>query len=341
MPELRRDPLVGRWVVFSPERKQRPQDFKSSGILPGPIESFIWGNEHLTPPEVYSARVPGTPANSPGWQVRVVPNRFPALRIEGDLDPEGAGLYDRMNGIGAHEVVIETPEPGLPLEDQSLDGIAEVLRAYRSRINDLSRDSRFRSVLIFKNVGQLAGASLRHAHSQIVALPVVPKVLDDRLSAARAYYQEKERSLFEDILRAEQKEGTRLVYENTGFAAFCPYASRFPFELLIVPKRQNPHFQQSGDHELSLAADALKQVLQRLSKGLRQPDYNLILHTAPLGQPRENGESLDRAFRWHIEILPRLTGIAGFEFGTGFFINSTLPEEAAQFLRSVRLKPQA
>jgi len=335
MPELRRDPLLGRWVVFSPERKQRPQDFHLQNALQEP-GAFTWGNEHLTPPEVFSIRDEGTQPNEPGWRVRVVPNRFPALRIEGDLMPEGDGLYDRMNGIGAHEVIIETPDASTAIEDQSVENVAGILKAYRNRINDLSRDTRFRSILIFKNVGPLAGASLRHAHSQLIALPVVPRMLQDRVSAARSHYVQKERNLFEDILRAERKEGKRIVHENNGFVAFCPYASRFPFELCLLPRRQNPHFHRTPDAELELAAEALKAVLQRLAKGLNKPDYNLILHTAPLVRDGVEDSRFEVDFRWHLEVLPRLSGIAGFEFGTGFFINSTLPEEAAQFLRSVK-----
>ncbi len=338
MPELRRDPLVRRWVVFSPERKQRPQDYAAPATPATAVDSFTAGNEHLTPPEVFAIRPASTAPNSPGWQVRVVPNRFPALRIEGDLHPEGVGIYDRMNGIGAHEVIIETPDPGLALEEQSPEGVANVLKAYRSRIVDLSRDMRFRSLLIFKNVGPWAGATLKHPHSQLIALPVVPRNLHDKLDASREHYRQKERNLFEDILRAEQKEGARIVYENNAFAAFCPYASRMPFELCVMPKRQNAHFHRSDDHELELLADALRVVLKRLNKGLGQPSYNLMIHTAPLGESSTEAEATDLDFRWHVEILPRLGGVAGFEFGTGFFINSTLPEEAAQFLRSVRIK---
>ncbi len=339
MPELRKDPLVGRWVVFSPERKQRPQDFGANGNPIPPIDAFAWGNEHLTPSEVFAIRPPPSAANTPGWEVRVVPNAFPALRIEGELQHEAAGIYDRMNGIGAHEVIIETHDTALPLEEQTVDGVTKVLTAYRTRIQDLRKDSRFRYILIFKNVGPLAGASLRHPHSQLIALPIVPRTVRDKLDAARRHYLEKERNIFEDILRFEQKEGARIVYENNGFAAFCPYASRFPFEICLMPKRQNAHYHQAEDHELALAADALRVVLKKLNKGVGRPDYNLILHTAPLAEPLDMPDGNVAAdFRWHLEILPRMAGIAGFEFGTGFFINSTLPEEAAQFLRSVKVE---
>lgn len=284
MPELRRDPLSGRWIVFSPERQQRPHDFAPAlGEAPR-VDAFTWGHEHLTPPEVYALRPVGSP-NGPGWQVRVVPNRFPALRIEGDLSPTGVGIYDQMNGIGAHEVIIETPDADLPLEGQTIEGIARVLKAFRSRIVDLSRDSRFRYILIFKNVGALAGASLQHPHSQLIALPVVPRNVQEKLGAARAHYHQKERNLFEDILRTEQKEGLRMVYENNSFALFCPYASRFPFEMCLLPKRQNPHFHQATDAELNLASEALRVGLRRLAQGLGTPPYNLILHTAPSPAP--------------------------------------------------------
>ena len=339
MPELRKDPLLGCWVVYAPERKQRPRDFAVG--VPGekPGKAFQWGGESLTPPEVLAFRPPGLPANGPGWRVRVVPNRFPALRVEGELTAAAAGLCDWMNGIGAHEVIIETPRPGLALEDQPVEGITEVLQAFQGRMLDLARDSRFRAIQVFKNVGVLAGATLRHPHSQLVALPIVPRGLQDRLDAARLHYQAKGRNLFADLVQTERNDGTRLVWENAGFTAFCPYASRFPFEVRIVPKRQNPHFPQCDDRELALAADMLKNVLQRLAAGLGTPDYNLLLHTAPLPGPADS-PTLGLDFRWHLEVLPRLGGMGGFELATGSYINPTLPEEAAAFLRAVKIGRQ-
>jgi UDPglucose--hexose-1-phosphate uridylyltransferase len=326
-------------VVFAPERKQRPQDYKHQDLPPTSVDAFAAGNESYTPPELYAVRPPDSAPNSPGWRVRVVPNRFPALRIEGNLDPEAVGFYDKMNGIGAHEVIIETPEPTLALEDQSLENVTEVLNAYRVRMLDLMKDARFRYILIFKNVGPLAGASLAHAHSQLMAMPVTPRTVKDKLRTAQEYFEKKDRNIFEDILRDEIKTGDRMVYENNGFAVFCPYASRFPFELAIFPKRQSPDYHSLDAHELVLLADALRVGLGKLGRGLGQPDYNLILHTGPVRRSRKNyWTSIDFDFRWHIEILPRLVGVAGFEFGTGFYINTTLPEEAAQFLRQVKLK---
>ena len=277
----------------------------------------------------------GGSANGPGWQVRVVPNRFPALRVEGDLEKEAFGFYDRMNGVGAHEVIVETPHPKLPLEKQSLQGIVRVLEACRSRILDLSKDLRMHYILIFKNQGARAGATMPHAHTQLIALPVTPIVLKEKLNAARAYYLEKDRSLFEDILKAERKSGDRVVFENDGFTVFCPFASRFPFETCIMPRRQQSDFQMTSDADLVHLAEALQKTLSAYGSALDQPDYNLILHTAPFRRSRrpDSWTTIDADFRWHIEILPRLTGVAGFEFGTGFYINPTLPEEAANVLR--------
>jgi UDPglucose--hexose-1-phosphate uridylyltransferase len=337
MPELRKDPVVGRWIVFSPERQIRPERYRCEEMPPTRPEDdpFLEGHETYTPPELYAIRPNGGAANSPGWQVRVVPNRFPALRVEGDLEKEAIGFYDRMNGIGAHEVIVETPHPKLPLEKQSLQGVTRVLEACRSRILDLSKDIRMHYILIFKNQGARAGATMPHAHTQLIALPVTPIVVKEKLTAARAYYLEKDRNLFEDILKAERKAGDRVVFENDGFTAFCPFASRFPFETCLMPRRQQADFHATSDADLVHLAEALQKTLAAYATALNHPDYNLILHTAPFRRSRrpDSWTTIDADFRWHIEILPRLTGVAGFEFGTGFYINPTLPEEAANVLR--------
>jgi UDPglucose--hexose-1-phosphate uridylyltransferase len=259
--------------------------------------------------------------------------------VEGELEKEAFGFYDRMNGVGAHEVIVETPHPQLPLEKQSLQGVTRVLEACRSRVLDLSKDIRMHYILIFKNQGAKAGATMPHAHTQLIALPVTPIVLKEKLCAARAYYLEKDRNLFEDILKAERKSGDRLVFENDGFTVFCPFASRFPFETCIMPRRQQADFHAASDADLVHLAEALQKTLGAYASALSHPDYNLILHTAPFRRSRrpDSWTTIDADFRWHIEILPRLTGVAGFEFGTGFYINPTLPEEAANVLREATL----
>lgn len=339
MPELRKDPVVGRWVVFSPERLRRPISYQSEEKVGDKKENpFLSGNESFTPPEVFSVRDADTNPNTPGWRVRVVPNKFPAFRVEGELEKEAVGMYDRMNGIGAHEVIIETPDPHMALELQPLSGIVEVLTAYRSRMLDLAKDIRFSYIFVFKNVGPRAGATIAHPHSQLIALPIIPVALKEKLDSAKKYYEDKDRNLFGDILNNERKSGERMVYENAGFGAFCPYASRYPFEVCVMPRKQASDFSQITDHSMVLLADVLKRVLMAYRKGLQVPDFNLIIHTAPMRRPKKDyWSSIDSDFRWHIEILPRITGIAGFEFGTGFHINPTMPEEAARFLREVKV----
>jgi len=336
MPELRRDPVSGRWVIFSPERRRRPSDYKYMSEQDPATSPFAYGNEHLTPPEVFAVRPDGSAPDGPGWALRVVPNRYPALRIEGDVKCDPHGVYDRLGGVGAHEVVIETPEPRLALEDQPLDGVHRVLEAYKSRMLDLTRDHRFHYILIFKNHGPLAGATLMHAHSQIVALPVVPMVVFQQLEMARRYAEFRERGLFEDLLRQEERDRDRIVHENSGFIVFCPYASRVPFEMMILPKRAEPHYTSADTGELLQLADALKTALVRLRHSLDGPSYNLVLRSAPIRcSARDRLTHLHEDYRWHIEIMPRLGHLAGFEMGTGFFINSVLPEEAARHMRSV------
>lgn len=318
------------------ERARRPSDFppQPPEVPDSSKNPFAEGNEGLTPPEIFSFRAPHSKADTPGWQVRVVPNRFPALRIEGELGKEGQGIYDKMNGVGAHEVIIETPHPDQVLEQQSVEGIARVLEAYKIRMTDLLRDPRFRYVMIFKNHGRQAGASISHPHSQLIATPVTPKRVKEKLVGAMQYYSYKDRSIFEDVLKQELREGNRLVYENAGFVTFCPFASRFPFEMMVLPRRQTAYYQDIQPDEILLLADALKVSLLKLSKALNQPQYNFLITTAPARYAHHGyWGTIDHDFRWHVEILPRLTLIAGFEVGTGFYINPTLPEDAAKYLR--------
>jgi UDPglucose--hexose-1-phosphate uridylyltransferase len=333
-PEFRRDPLHNTWVVFAPERQRRPQDFVPAIPQEGALDPFCEGNERLTPLEVYAIRDAKSKPNEPGWQVRVVPNRYPAMRIEGQLEASPDGLYDRMTGIGAHEVIIETPNANLAIEDLPVIAIAQVFSSYRERILDLDRDHRFQHIYVFKNVGPSGGASLRHAHSQLVALPLIPPFIEGKLTRAREHFIARQRSLFSDILHTERADGSRLVAENDSYFLFCPFASRFPFEMAIFPKRHHPDYASCAPTELHDLAEVLRFALIRLNEVLEKPGYNLLLHTAPLRRPHTaRFESTRYDYCWHLEIVPRFNAIAGFEIGLGSYINTVYPEEAARFLR--------
>ncbi len=333
-PEFRRDPLHNTWVVFAPERQRRPQDFSPAILQTGALDPFSEGNERLTPPEVYAIRKEKTKPNETGWRVRVVPNRYPAMRVEGHLESNPIGLYDRVTGIGAHEVIIETPDAKVAMEDLTVSAIADIFSSYRERIIDLDKDPRFQHIYIFKNVGASAGASLAHAHSQLVALPLVPPAIEGKLTRAREHFQAKQRSLFTDIIHTERADGSRLVAENDGYVLFCPYASRFPFELAIYPKRHHSEFISCTTNELQDLAEVLRFALQRLNAVLEKPGYNLLLHSAPLNRSHtQRFASARYDYSWHIEIVPRFNSLAGFEIGLGSYINTVYPEEAARYLR--------
>jgi UDPglucose--hexose-1-phosphate uridylyltransferase len=333
-PEFRRDPLHNTWVVFAPERQRRPQDFAPASLQNATIDPFAEGNERLTPPEVFALRKEKSKPNEAGWRVRVVPNRYPAMRIEGELIASPAGLYDRVTGIGAHEVIIETPHGTIAMEDLSVSAIADIFSTYRERMVDLDKDARFQHIYVFKNVGPSAGASLAHAHSQLVALPLIPPLVEGKLARAREHYLLKQRSLFSDILHTERADGSRLVAENDSFLLFCPFASRFPFELAIFPKRHHPDFVSCGMQELHDLAQIVRFALGRLNAVLEKPGYNLLLHTAPLTRPSTARFASARYdYSWHLEITPRFSSFAGFEIGLGAYINTVYPEEAARFLR--------
>ena len=332
MSQFRKDPITGQWVIIAGERARRPSDFIRRPIPP-PAASlcpFDPGNESKTPPEILAYRNTGN-RDEPGWRVRVVPNKFPALRIEGGLDRQGEGMYDKMNGIGAHEIIIETPDHSTNLAGMPESQIQEVLRAFQDRINDLKRDFRFRYIILFENHGDAAGASLEHPHSQLIALPVIPERVKNEIDGALHFYAQKERCIFCDIVEQESAAGVRLVSETDRFVVIEPYAPRFPFETWTLPKIHASHFETADPPVIENLAWVLRFTLRKLDKALERPAYNFIVHSAPIQ------EGPLAHYHWHIEIVPRLTRIAGFEWGTGFYINPTPPEESARFLREASL----
>ena len=331
MPELRKDPITGRWVIISSDRGKRPTEFadqrtkKRGGFCP-----FCAGNERTTPHEVLAYRENGQP-NGPGWRLRVVPNKFPALQIEGDLNKQGEGIFDKMNGLGAHEVIIENPDHNATLATLPGKAVEEVLWAYRDRMEDLKKDKRFQYTLIFKNEGLLAGATLEHSHSQLIALPIVPIQVQEEIDGCRKHYNLKERCIFCDIIRQEMQSRNRIVMETQAFIALAPFAPRFPFETWIMPKRHISCYACSTKDDFKDLAFLLQDTLRRLDKALSFPPYNYIIHTSPFK------EEINDYYHWHIELMPKLTNVAGFEWGSGFYINPTPPEEAAKFLREMKL----
>lgn len=333
MPELRKDPIIGRWVIIASERGKRPMDFPHRGGGPrGGFCPFCPGNEDKTPPEIYAVRPSGS-ANGPGWQVRVVPNKFPALVIEGELKRRGVGLYDVVDGVGAHEVIIDSPAHGRSFADMSVAHIAQVLEAYRLRQLDLAGDQRFRYILVFKNHGEDAGASLEHSHTQLIATPIIPKRVVEELEGTRRHFEMKERCIFCDIIDQELFDGRRIIMETEHFLTISPFAARFPFETWILPRRHEPHFHRLSDAARLDLAGVLSTLLRKLNLALDQPPYNYVLHTAPINTGGE------WHFHWHLELMPKLTKVAGFEWGSGFYINPTPPEDAAEYLRRLELAP--
>jgi len=340
--ELRWNPLRMNWVIVVKERGRGPQDYHLERERVTTTSCpFCYGQEAKTTQEVFAIRPEANPSGTSNWKVRVIPNKYPALRIEGDLDKRGVGLYDVMNGVGAHEVIVESPDHGRSMADFSPAEIVDVLKAYRARLLDLRKDHRFRYIIIFKNHGVEAGATIPHPHSQLIAVPITPPVVATKLSVSRDYYHRKERCLMCDMLDQEREEKERLVRDDDHFMVFAPFASSFPFELCIAPRRHSHDFALLGDEELTALAETLKDTLYRLRHVLRDPPYNLVLHNAPpmhlrLGKPSHWG-SLPYDYHWHIELVPRLVKTAGFERGTGFHINPTPPEQAARYLREANL----
>jgi UDPglucose--hexose-1-phosphate uridylyltransferase len=326
MPELRKDPIVGRWVIIAAERGKRPSDFVSEREGSGSdFCSLCPGNEAETPPEVYALRPKGSSPNTPGWRLRVVKNKFPVLIAEERLEQTSVGVFERMSGVGDHEIIVETPRHNVRLSDLTVEEVADVIWAYRERMRALRQDARFRFVMVFKNHGAAAGASLGHSHSQAVALPIVPKRVAEEMQGARTYYTEHHQCIFCAIIKQELAAKTRIIEERNGFVAIAPFASRFPFETWILPLDHASSFEEIGEYQG--LAQVLPSVLRRMDRVLHDPPFNFVIHTSPFE------ETSNAYYHWHLEIMPRVTTVAGFEWGTGFYINPTPPEEAAACLR--------
>ncbi len=333
MPEIRWDIITEERVIIATERSRRPHDFKKTDAPAEPKPDFVAscpfcvGNESLTPPEVDAFRTTGTQPDAPGWWVRVVPNKFPALASEGDPAPRSAGIYTLSDGVGVHEVLIETPRHNETPVAVSMQQWIEAMRMYQRRLHALAQDVRLKTVLIFRNEGRAAGASLEHPHSQLVGLTFVPPVLQRHIEGVHRYRSRYGRHPFEAILEQELREGVRVVRQTERFLLYAPFASRAPYELAILPLEPIGRFEQLPDETLQEFAQLLQDALRRLHAVLSDPPYNYMLFTAPNGYADE--------FWMHLRIAPRLSIDAGFELGSGVGINITAPEDAARYLSEV------
>lgn len=330
MSELRRDPVVDRWVIITDDPTLSPNIPRTVASVPeDPFCPFCPGNEHLCPPEILANRQDGSQANDSRWKLRVIPNRSPLLVIEEDLKRMGEGMYDKVTGVGANEVIIETPVHGRRQADMDLDELENVFWAYRDRIIDLKKDSRMRSVLIYKNAGETAGATLGHSYSLLLALPIVPRDIVDELRGAENHYAYKERCIYCDIIRQEIQLELRIVSETASFLAIEPFAPRVPFETWIIPKRHSSRFEEIDSKEVGDLAAIFRDVLVRLDRALNDPPYNYALHNAPFDK------AYDKIYHWHMEIIPRIGIQGGLEWGSDLYVHSTAPEDAAAFLKGL------
>ncbi len=333
MSEVRRDIVTDTWVIIDTENDKLPK-MGADGKTPEGDCPLCEGHENRTPNEIYAVRT-DSPPNSPGWKVRVIPNIKPILKVEGELTKIGVGVYDMVSGVGANEVIVETPQHTDHFFELSLNQIELVLNTYRIRIEDLHRDKRLRYILIFKNHGRLAGAStLKHQHSDLIALPATPIRIKQKLSGACEYFGYKERCLFCDIIQQEIEMADRLIFQSERFVVLAPYASRFPFEILILPKRHAFTYKLIDQSELKDLASVFKKILKLMYEVLGEHPYNFILNDSPNLLPKANyWKTIESDYHWHIEITPRIYRSTGFELGTGFYINSFSPEKAARILR--------
>ena len=328
MAELRREPVARRWVVITTENPKGPEDY--APVKPPPASddadgtcAFCPGRERMTPPEILSLREPGD-----GWTVRVIPNKSPFFHIEGEFDRRAEGMYDVMQALGAHEIVIESPDHRKHLATFGPSQIQKVLLAYRTRWIDLAQDPRFQQILILKNY---PGVYNRHPHAHLLAMPVIPRRIDEEIEGTLDYYQRKERCIFCDIIKEEMASGQRVVAETPHFLVFCPFASRYPFETWIIPKAHFPDFHHLQDNMMEDLSGALQMLFQCFYRLLADPPYSLAFHSSPCQSRFHRNE-----YHWHIETRLRVGLKEGFEWVTGFFVNPTSPESAAAWLRGVK-----
>lgn len=335
MSEIRKDPFDRHWVVISRERSHRPSDLGTLGLSGIQACPFCPGQEKETPPEVYALRDKESLSDEPGWKIRVIPNKYPALvpspmnfsSLEENL------FAENQEGRGLHEVLIETHHHCRPYSEMEEEELFQIFESIQSRFSAFATNPAIQTILLFKNHGARAGASLAHPHSQLIGLPMIPKTLEEELERAETHYTSHQRCIYCHLIEWEHQEKKRIVLENSSFVAFVPYASRTSFEIFVAPKKHGSHFSEMTPLERGNLSALWKDLFMRLQNCLRDLSYNYFIHTSPLVESSSREAPLEKTFHWHIEILPRLGQLAGFEWGSGFFLHSVFPEEAAHLLR--------
>ncbi len=329
MSELRQNQITRDWVIMATERAGRPDAFARPQRLAEPLPAydpkcpFCPGNEHLSMLDIDRIREEST------WKVRAVPNKYPALSSAGERIRKIEGLNRSMTGVGVHEVIIEHPLHDKTMALLSVPDVAAIITMYRMRYEAIRKDPRVEAIIIFKNNGEAAGTSIVHPHSQIAATPIVPSQIRARMEEAIRFLDDNGECLFCRTIREELAVAARIIVDTTHFVAFHPYAALSPFHTWIFPKRHMASFDQISDDEIADLAHILKVFLSKLYYGLGNPDYNLSLRSIPTND--RNTEY----FHWYVAIIPRVSRTAGFEMGSGMFINTVLPEESAAFLRGI------
>jgi UDPglucose--hexose-1-phosphate uridylyltransferase len=330
MSEIRKDPIADKWVIIDSTRifhKLKPCENYPKDISKCP---FCLGNEFMTKPEIlaYSNSQERTP-NKEDWTVRVIPNNNPILQAEGILKSRTEGMYSVMESVGAHEIIIETPDHYAKPSDVTQVYYKNLYKIEIARIKDLRKDLRLEQIMIFKNYGLLANAVLEHPHSQLIAMPLIPKIIKEEINTGKNYFAYKGKCVFCDMISQELSDKSRIVFENDMFVALCPYASRYPFETWILPKKHGSDFDIISDNEIESLAQITKIILSKLQAVLDDCSYNCLLHTGPLK------ESNVPFYHWHIKIKPNIINAIGFEWDSGLYVNSVIPEEAAKNLREI------
>jgi len=328
-PEWRMNPVTGEWVIIAPERSSRPM-LASPHVTPRTVRDpcpFCTGHEWHTPAELRAYRSPQSKPNEAGWRVRCVPNSFASVKPEGNAEPHGDGYFFRADGVGRHELFVECPQHEPNLARLPVEQIREVVQMWRERFIEASSDPKLRYAQLFKNHGADAGASVEHAHSQLIATPMIPPVISEELRFAMLFQEEHDECAYCELLHRERVDGSREVAESPSFVAVAAYAGRQPFETWIVPRVHHSNFDAITTEAADELGTILWTVLRKLDLALEGPAYNLVFHSAPFHEPPS------AYYHWHVEVLPRLTQLAGYEWGTGSHVNPIRPEDAAVVLR--------